>query len=62
MFVKKEAFISVLVSLVFAQTNCFTKKNVKTGVTDVCLVNIHKSISAFCLLNNLSLRFLRGTS
>lgn len=34
--------ISLLVSLVFAQTNCFTKKNEKTGVTDVCLVNISK--------------------
>lgn len=50
MFVKKEAFISVLVSLVFAQTNCFTKKNVKTGVTDVCLVNINRLVPSVFLL------------
>ena len=41
MAVKKEAFISLLVSLLVAQTNSFTKKNEKTGVTDVCLVNIN---------------------
>ena len=47
MAVKKEAFISLLVSLLVAQTNSFTKKNEKTGVTDVCLVNINHSPSVF---------------
>ena len=57
MFVKKEAFISLLILLVFPRTNSFTKKNVKTGFTDVCLVNSYFTFS----LTDLSLRFLRGT-
>ena len=47
MCVKKEAFISLLISLVFVQTNSFTKQNDRTGYTDVCLVNTY-----FYLLTN----------